>query len=714
MSRGYIDGIRDLDRSRKEKMQKTTTQNNIRRNVIRHTFTPATLQQIATVKVVTESWRKDVQKEMTDYFNSDKYKTDQCFRLIKYIISDDWEEIENLVSKSISKLHLPRMIKSNLLEILKPITKEIRNWINLHHLDTQPKEGFMNDLVWTSGGTIDEKETMKQLIFEDRLDIYEKYDRACNFCFLDHITTIPPKFFQSDFLESIDINIKPMLYFWTCSITKDKKLVEIAKTHNKSINEYVFSLVIKNGTDAAMKYLWNELSDEEKDRNIIPAVTVLKNADSISFLLSQMNKQQWREVFGLEESDEILLVLLFSWQWRDYFLPTMQNVWNIITANVFCYILKTVATEIDEESDNEKYTTVFEELWNSAPNHFKQYLLDSYLEFHFLLVKIFHIETFYLVKLMLSSANTTQRYQVIDSFPEITQCVDIFIANEWDFTIFIQHDLLSVEEVEDFKEMFVSENEICICNYFIRRDEWDKLCVFFEKCFKSEDQITRFKRGFAYDDLGKFVEERDDNDNILLFLLEKAVSDYTVADFTKLDEFLKWCFGDDPKEVINEFRKSMFEYELPFGFLKFICQLILNDEWEKIEDTLNWCFLNDPDGIIKFKNDLISSECVNHNNELIRELISKNDKLVSLDKFVNWAFANEEEINMFKVDVLRHGNEAFRICTLLLVWNGWDLLSEFVNWVCLFSQMDVSKFKYEFMVYDDISPLFEFFTFKKI
>uniref|UniRef100_T1JKV0 Uncharacterized protein n=1 Tax=Strigamia maritima TaxID=126957 RepID=T1JKV0_STRMM len=253
-----------------------TAELNIGRNVIQYSFSSRTLQQITEVKIVTELWCTCVTIEMTDYFNYNSTIPEYNRRL------EEWKKIENRVSNSLSKLSLPKVINGRLLQIVKPLGDEIRYWIKWNNasglLSSARAKRSINDLVWTSGGTIDKKETTKILLSKEWLDAYEKYELACTFCLADYINTITREFFKSGYLESVDITRKPMVYYWTCYITKNTKLEKIVRDYNRrcslhsSINEHVLHLVyhltLQYGTDAAVRYLWNELSDEEKKKYI--------------------------------------------------------------------------------------------------------------------------------------------------------------------------------------------------------------------------------------------------------------------------------------------------------------------------------------------------------------------------------------------------------------------------------------------------------------
>uniref|UniRef100_T1IK63 Uncharacterized protein n=1 Tax=Strigamia maritima TaxID=126957 RepID=T1IK63_STRMM len=692
-----------------DKKQKVAIEDNNKQNIIQYSFTPATLREISSVKIVTELWCTDVREEMADYFNSHPYKPSRSFFDIQRA-KDDWKVIENLVLDSVSKLSaLPTMIRDGLMHIVKPIGNGIIvwiNWLNQTGLIRSTEPGiYLRDLVWTSGGTIDQKETAKKLLANDRLEAYEDYELACTFCLIEYITTW--EFFLSGYLNSVDIEAKPMVYFWTCCITKDKKLEEMANFHNNSVYEYVFQMVIKNGTDAAVKYLWNELSDEEKERNIIPATRVLRDADSVCFLLSRMNENQWREIFEQDDADCILSTVFFSWRWHKYLLHVMLNVWDISHERVFAAVLKTIAKAIGDETDKDKYRFMFTELWKCAPNHVKQNCLENSNEFYNIIRHFFSRETLDLMQLMLSSAKTKQKAELIRSVYGIEKCYQLLRDNEWDlFNVFIQNTLVCGKEVVDFKKSFARGRGMDVCNYYIENNEWDKVGLFLGRCLESEAEVHSFKHELASYNLTTFKESIGFYRGIYEFFLENAVSEYAEANFTKFDVFLRWCFEDDEAKI-DEFKCSMFENKLSFRFLSSVCRLIENNKWDLIEDTLDWCFLTDIDRINKFKSDLMTVHYKECTSDLILELIRRDDNLKSFKDLVNWCFQSIRDVDKFSEFVAKNRNAIYWMCTSLLSEGKFELLNEFLNWIFLSSRTEVEKFKNELMICDNIGCVFD-------
>uniref|UniRef100_T1IK62 Uncharacterized protein n=1 Tax=Strigamia maritima TaxID=126957 RepID=T1IK62_STRMM len=683
---------------------------------LKYSFTPATLQQIASVTILTQLWS-----------HKQRLSVDET-RLNK-----EWKEIENLVLNSLSKLpFLHKQTRDSCLKIVTPIAKnQILIWINW-----QKKENVLSepnctndDLVWTSEGKINRKETRHKLLSKDwhQYCIDEKHELACTFCLVDYTDTVTPTIFSLGFLESVDINIEPIKYFWTFDLTKDKKFEKIIRTchrwspSNETILEYVLNSVRNDQTDddaSSVKYSWNELSDENKKRNIIRAARELRDADNVCSLLSKMNEKQWRELFyGQENFHRTLSPLLSSCLWQDYFITTIQHVWNNIRKSDYLAMLKEIAEAIFRATDKDIYRAVLTELWENAPDLLKQFVFENPNNFsNLILSKLFYRETMDLVQLMLSYADCKQKKQVAYSSCAIDQCRYLIQINEWDvFDAFIKCTLLCEEDVEQFKRMFVREKGTDVCNLLILRNEWDKVGIFLGRCFKSGDEMSKFKQKLAYDNLKKFNQKEAciDDTNIFIVLLEKAVfdfihlyysekyyfeDDYTGPDFSKLDANLKWFFQNDNQ--INEFKVKMFENTLSFCFLQLISNLIRRSEWGVLNDTLDWCFLKDPVKIRKFKMDFMSRpEYEMHIVTLIADFIRVNDKLKSFKQFVDWCFANVEEVNRYKKEVLRFGNVSVQICALLLGENEGKLVNEFVNWFCL-SKKGVDEFKKKLLKID--------------
>ncbi|WP_121542730.1 hypothetical protein [Candidatus Rickettsia colombianensi] len=152
----------------------------------------------------------------------------------------------------------------------------------------------------------------------------------------------------------------------------------------------------------------------------------------------------------------------------------------------------------------------------------------------------------------------------------------------------------------------------------------------------------------------------------------------------------------------------MFQIDfLKSKFVKLACQLLQESKFELAEQALNWGFLNNQDAINNFKAILLSKKYAVYNTELIAHLICRNDQLQSLKKLTHWCIQSENEINDFKKEILHSKEEMLGICGRLLYRNEFKLADNFVNWCCSASQELVNKFKNQFMLYNNISDIFD-------
>ncbi|WP_342271052.1 hypothetical protein [Candidatus Tisiphia endosymbiont of Parasteatoda lunata] len=230
-------------------------------------------------------------------------------------------KIEDKVLDKVLQLSVPDRIRKILSNIIYPTGKEIFGWImyqdqyifNTGYYGHQyPKSiaiNYIDDLVWTARGIIDYQETAKTLLAkEEKLSDSYKYNIACAYCFEANIAIIAPKVINTT-LTLKCIEKQAMVYFWTAHITGDfTELVKAVYFYNKkystsySTNECLFKVLIDNRTNQiAIKYIWDKLSNEEKSRQIVPAIKKTPNTDIRCFLLSQMSKEQEKEVFKTYE-----------------------------------------------------------------------------------------------------------------------------------------------------------------------------------------------------------------------------------------------------------------------------------------------------------------------------------------------------------------------------------------------------------------------------
>lgn len=684
------------------KAQKMNRHINFEKNVMRY-YSMQSLQHISAVNIISALWRQADIQHYVKSFNHCGHDD-----LPRNSMLEMRRKIAEKLLDGISQLPVTNSERKILSNIVEPIGLEIYNWIINHdknifsdyhtwHLYQKPKAiNFMDDLAWTSRGRIDCKRTAKNILENEQLSNYYRYNLACNYCLEDDIAIIAPKVIDTFFLGPLKKNA--MLYFWTSHITGDftelDKAVYSYNMQNRTdctTNECIFQVLIGDiANEVGIKHIWGKLSDVEKSRQCVPAIKQSSSIDIHCFLLSEMNEEQQQGAFQTCAL-KILSSLLGNWLWDKYFLPTLHHIWNVIDELSFIFILECIVDKMEENhKDIEKYDhyrDTFKESWQGAPEHLKESVFERDngnrgRTIFFMLLCDKNVD---IIQSMLLYSNYAQKKNILFSDNCLDKCCLIIKNDRWDLLeMLIEHTLLPGDDVDRFKKKFLKvKGEFIVLN-LMQSKEWNKLEQLEKWAFKSDDEIYKFRRGLTYSeicrDIFKSIAARN-------------------KDFTDLEIFFKWCTSGEEESVVR------LKAEIPrLHFAEVICKII-EDKYDFLEKFLKWCFVNDQTKIDQFKQNI----CYDHKSfeivALVVDLIEQDDHLQSLENFARWCFTNEQEINKFKGWIL-HLQDTEGVCTKLLRQIFFKLADDFIDWCCNSSHIKIDNFKNQLMCYDYLDSVF--------
>ncbi|XP_015916410.1 uncharacterized protein [Parasteatoda tepidariorum] len=468
---------RKLDVANTSKKQKNNTDINLEEDVIKYHLMPS-LQHVSMSNIIITLWNQaDIKYQIVKLFN--EYEYNFLTNIYKLFL-----KIEDKVLDQVLQLPVPDCIRKLLSNIVHPIGYEIFNWIeyqdryifNTDYRYQYSKSiaiNYIDYLVWTARGVIDYKETAKTLLAkEEKLFDGNKYDIACSYCLEDDIAIIAPKVIDTT-LSLRCIKRQAMVHFWTAHITGDfTKLYKAFSFYNRkystnySINECLFKELIDNDctNQVGIKYIWDKLSNEAKARQIVSAIKNTHNTDIRCFLLSQISKEQEKEVFKTYDATQILLGFLDDWLWGQYFLPTIHHIWDIISGCDYLSVLKGIVNKMEKNhEDTEKYNqykSIFKELWQYAPKHLKEYVFEhnNGHSCHSIFSSLFCKENIDIIQSILRDANDIQKKKIIFSNYEVDICRFLITSNQWDLLeIFIDYTLFAREDVECCKQALIKK-----------------------------------------------------------------------------------------------------------------------------------------------------------------------------------------------------------------------------------------------------------------
>lgn len=670
------------------------------------------LQNIVGTKVVSNLWMNlNTQQRIIDMFHK-RIQFPQCY------FSDDWSQIKTSVFTQVSELFLPKSIKEKLTNLVPLAGNSIYNWViynDVHILETNRYTKYsavdeISNISWSARGKIDYAQTAKNILSNPNTSLSDdhKYKLACTYCLENEIAILAPHVVGPFYLDSIKVDIHPMVYFWTAHITGDNtKLYNPyynddynRRNSNMSINEHIMQLLInvRNGVKSIFNqvpiiYMWKKLSGEEKARNITFIVEVC-NQDFRYSLLSNLDYEMQQNVFK-ECSYTILSDILNDWLWEEYFLPTALHVLDIMDPLYYLPILKDVSDKINMNYMKKNkylynmYKSIFMQLWKEGSRHFKIFEYDNGRSLQRLVSSsLSWAPDMDVIEFILMDLDKRQKKLILFGFDGFQHCVNLMKCGLWDSLELLIKNTLSTEYVHLLKQTLLINTARAIAVHLLNTQALDKVEHFMSWVFETEEEIDKFRKTLL--------------DDICETLLESIIANNTV-DFTEIESYLKWYAKGDI-QVINQFKNPKYY----FGRIC-IRNLIEQDKYELLEIILTWCFSNNQQQIADFKSNMYKVDCL---SSLVRSLtcrlIKKDVNFKMLDKFILWCFTNEQEIKEFKMWVLfpqkNRFSSSLSVCSELI--DDFDyyqlkVADNFIKW-CVSSSKEVSKFKNTLMLSSDM------------
>lgn len=677
------------------------------------------LKNIVIAKIVYTLWMdRNILEQITEFLSKG---IDPWVRKE----SNAWKEIENSIIAKVLQLVLPKSLGKILTNVVPVIGNSILNWIeyhDIHILNTDEKSKYsavdqISNVIWTVRGKIDYAETAKNILanVDTCLSNDHKYKIACEYCLQDEKAVLAVDVVDPCYLDNIDIDMHPMVYYWTARITGScTKLYNPSynnryyrRDNNISINEEIFQLLICNNGDVdrtfnevPISYMWNNLTKEEKAKNIVPFVKELYKQELIYSLLSNISYEQQQEVFK-DCSDTILHSHFNDWLWGEYFLPTTFHVMNIM--DQFCY-LRTLSEIVDIKTNYQARNNYLYDqcksfvnlLWQRSPSPLKDFIC-KHKDMNLLeeLVMVLSLERDVdILKLIFDDLTIQQRRDIIVGYSIFDHCYNYIENDQCDLLeLFIRSILSSEEDVKWFKKVLRTNKIHETAEKILDIEELDKIERFLGWACESKEEIDEAKL------------------DILSFKLnstEKSIIANNKVDLTEFENVVQWCV--DPKEV-NGFKYDILEVI----FDDWIVQFIQEDKYELSDQILNWFFADNKIKLSHFKNNMYKDDFFGSSiKQLTVLLIERTNSLTTLDKFIDWSFTNGQ-VQEFKTWLLNpfktckfNPLKKNSVCTDFLVENQFELADKIIKW-CVTTYKDIAKFKKMLMLSDDMNFMFGFY-----
>ncbi|GBO10660.1 hypothetical protein AVEN_50175-1 [Araneus ventricosus] len=419
----------------------------------------------------------------------------------------DWQEIiEDKIKDKMLQLELPASIMKELIDIVRPISLDIRRWKIVYqgYFFASNEEIGLPDsakLCFTSAGSVDYRRTAEELVRCKALGVVRRYKIACLHCLEDYIPLLweelpeeRREFFCNKKFTS------PYLEFCWPHILKGEhsKLDYLLTASNRNLttfNQCAFEFLAERRCKTAAEYFFQKLTHEEKGASLMrTAHALLANSsmenlpeetlsDALCYLLSVMTPEQQTEIVKAQPIKVLLCFL--DWQWQDLFLENADLIWTFLPPRAYRDLLKKM---INIYSDF-YFPKLFQEFFIQSPLDFKKCLVDPKSAFPFLSI-FFESEDSESIEVIFRNVDGADRVKLVFHPSVLKFFYESILIDRWHMVeVCLREAKLSKEDGERLKKAFLK------CNG-IGRIEWEnrKLKRFFDFLDETNESADKEKK----------------------------------------------------------------------------------------------------------------------------------------------------------------------------------------------------------------------------
>ncbi|KAF8767415.1 uncharacterized protein LOC129967023 [Argiope bruennichi] len=365
-----------------------------------------TLEEMALRRVVVNLWNETDILSSLGQLQFQSLPENQRLREYRMAVNDK-------IKEKISKFVLPESLKKRMMDTVKPISWNLLSWEIIHKNILNWSNGslrmpVLEQLSWTSVGTVDHRKTAEKLIHLYIIDDFIRYKLACLHCLVDHI----PRLFDelAEHYKTYYVSKFPfsqikmeMDFYWAFMLNgKEADLKRIAAADlppDISFNQHAFALSAIYGNKGAAEYFFTQQTADERYTFLYKlAETIILNrsgrspkwpcdiptekiSEILCYLLSLMNPEQQMQALKNKPCD--MFVCFLDWPWQDVALRIADLIWTFLPESEYCYLLERM-------NENTARTGYY------LPDFYQKFFLDSPSEFkvHFINHECLHCSFF--------------------------------------------------------------------------------------------------------------------------------------------------------------------------------------------------------------------------------------------------------------------------------------------------------------------------------
>ncbi|GBN92465.1 hypothetical protein AVEN_66987-1 [Araneus ventricosus] len=258
-------------------------------------------------------------------------------------------------------LFLPRYLRKRVMGAAQNMQYAVLDW--RERLDIFDSRIGDCTFYWRSDGIIDKTKTVERVVLNKNIDIRERFNLACLYCLVDSMRTLWAE--AEEDAEGADLEIYeifPWTQFWIrwlwggSHIPWDQAALECDEFH---LFENPFQRI---------SFIFPLLLPEERKHVLL----CLRNADfdDLLFCLYAATKEEEEQILR-RNTEEVLMIYLYTWPLQSLFLETAEKVWNYINPDSFRSVLLAILLLRQRKEIDFIYYEIFEGFWNRSPDNFR-------------------------------------------------------------------------------------------------------------------------------------------------------------------------------------------------------------------------------------------------------------------------------------------------------------------------------------------------------
>ncbi|CAL1274613.1 unnamed protein product [Larinioides sclopetarius] len=419
-------------------------------------------------------------------------------------------KIEVTIKNSISTLDLPALLKEKIKYFVTPVGSELNNWKWFHenHLNSAGEDfdiNILEQLYWTTLGTVDYRKTAEKLIHCKLLDIVKRYKLACLYCLDDYIRVLwenLPEESKIYFYEEegpFHFSLPKLEFCWAYIIKGEEFILDFmfgaALGNLTTFNQSAFEYSAYLGNKSATEYFFRKLTNDEREASLLrTAQTVVthrlkrgsisgtfpleKLSDTLFYLLSLMSHEQMMTIF--KQYPFNVLVCLLDWPWQELFLDIAELVWPFLTELNYISLLHIISGRIKLDYYP---TKLYQEFFLLSPSEFRKSFVCHECLSGSTLRNIFEVEDSEIIKVIFRNVDSDDIKRLVGSCAIFKLFYGSILRGKWHLVeLCLQEAKLSKEDKERLKEDFLGFlTQVDTGNINRREDTWKKFLNFFDE-----------------------------------------------------------------------------------------------------------------------------------------------------------------------------------------------------------------------------------------